>query len=195
MRRERETRINHRIRVPEVRVIAADGSQAGVLQTRDALRMAQDAGLDLVEVSPQAKPPVCKIMDFGKFKYEQDKLKREAKKKQTVVQVKEVKVRPATDQHDLETKLKHIRRFLSEGNKAKITVRFRGREMAHKELGRAMLNRMIEALKEYVKIDQEPRMEGKMLFAVLAPLPEAMKKLKEEIHAKTKDEAGSEKTV
>lgn len=131
--------------------------------------MAQDEGLDLVEVAATARPPVCKIMDFGKYKYEQDKQKREARKHQTVVQVKEIKVRPSTDSHDLEVKLKHIRRFLEEGNKAKITVQFRGREMAHKDLGMALLKKMVEEVGAAARMDQEPKFEGRTLSAVLSP--------------------------
>ena len=167
--RDRDARINFRIRVPEVRVIASDGSQLGVLQTKDALRAAEEEGLDLVEISPTAKPPVCKIMDYGKYKYEQEKKKREAKKHQVVVHLKEVKLRPSTDKHDLDTKLKHIKRFLGEGNKAKLTVKFRGREMAHRDLGEKVLKDLIEQVGELAKLDQPPKFEGKMLSAVLAP--------------------------
>lgn len=162
-------RINFRIRVPEIRVIASDGKQLGVLQTREALKLAQDEGYDLVEISPTARPPVCKIMDYGKYKYEQEKKRREAKKHQVVVHTKEVKLRPSTDVHDLETKLKHIKRFLEEGNKAKITVKFRGREMAHRELGEEVLKRIIAQIGDLAKIDQAPKLEGKMLFTVLSP--------------------------
>ena len=139
------------------------------MQTKDALRLAEEEGFDLVEVSPTAKPPVCKIMDYGKYKYEQEKKKREAKKHQTVVHVKEVKLRPSTDKHDLDTKLKHIRRFLEEGNKAKLTVKFRGREMAHRDLGEKVLKDLIAELGDSAKIDQYPKFEGKMLSAIVAP--------------------------
>lgn len=162
-------RINFTIRVPEVRVIGADGSQLGIMQTRMARQMADDEGLDLVEVAPTARPPVCKIMDFGKFKYEQEKKRREARKHQTVIHLKEVKLRPNTEKHDLEVKIKHIRRFLEEGNKAKITVKFRGREISHRELGMGILKKMIEEIGELAKVDQPPKFEGKMLSAILAP--------------------------
>lgn len=151
-------------------MIKDDGTQLGVLPTKEALRIAQEDGFDLVEISPTAKPPVCKIMDYGKYKYEQEKKRRESRKHQTVVQLKEVQLRPSTDRHDLETKLKHIKRFLEEGNKAKITVRFRGREIAHKDLGMAMLKKLIEEIGGLAKIDQYPKFEGKMLTAVLAPI-------------------------
>ena len=161
-------------------MIASDGSQLGVLDTREARKLAENENLDLVEVSPTAKPPVCKIMDYGKFKYEQDKKKRVAKKHQTVIHVKEVKIRPATDKHDLETKIKHVRRFLEDGNKAKITVRFRGREMAHRELGMDILQKLIQEVSEIAKIDTEPKFEGKMLTAILAPKPGGSKHAKAE---------------
>ena len=139
------------------------------MQTREALRLAEEEGLDLVEISPTARPPVCKIMDYGKYKYEQEKKRREAKKHQTVVHTKEVKLRPSTDVHDLETKIKHIKRFLEEGNKAKITVKFRGREMAHRDLGEKILKELIEKVGDVAKLDQLPKFEGKMLSAILAP--------------------------
>ena len=162
-------RINHNIRSPEVRVINYDGTQLGVVTTREALKLADEAGFDLVEISSQAKPPVCKIMDYGKYKYEQEKKKREAKRHQTVVQLKEIQLRPSTDAHDLETKLKHVKRFLEEGNKAKITVRFRGREIAHRDLGIELLKKVIADIGELAKIDQPAKFEGKMLSAILAP--------------------------
>ena len=167
--RSREARVNFRIRVPEVRVIASDGRQLGIMQTRDALRAAEEEGLDLVEISPTARPPVCKIMDYGKYKYEQEKQRRAAKKHQSVIELKEIQLRPATDKHDLDVKIKHIKRFLEEGNKAKITVRFRGREMAHRDLGMTLLKQMIAEIGVLAKVDQEPKFEGKMLTAVLAP--------------------------
>lgn len=159
------------IRVPEVRVVTADGAQLGVLSTPEALRRAQEEGLDLVEVAPTARPPVCRIMDFGKYKYEQDKKRREARKHQSQSQLKEIQLRPSINRHDLEVKLRHVRRFLEEGDKAKITVRFRGREMAHRELGMAMLERVIQEIGELAKIDQAPRFEGRMLFTILTPAP------------------------
>jgi translation initiation factor IF-3 len=166
-----QVRVNHRIRVPEVRVIAADGTQLGILASHEAIRMAQEQGLDLVEVNPKAEPPVCKIMDFGKFKYEEKKKANEAKKKQNVVEIKEVKVRPKTDDHDLETKVKHIRRFLEEGNKAKITVRFRGREITHPEKGREVIDEILKALEGQIIVEGNPMMEGKAMTVMIAPKP------------------------
>jgi translation initiation factor IF-3 len=169
-------RVNHRIRVPEVRVIGADGTQLGILTSSDAIRAALDQGLDLVEVNPKADPPVCKIMDFGKFKYEEKKKANEAKKKQNVVEIKEVKVRPKTDDHDLETKIKHIRRFLEEGNKAKITVRFRGREITHPEKGREVIDEILKALEGLIVVESNAMMEGKAMTLLIAPKPGAVKR-------------------
>ena len=164
-----QIRINHRIRVPEVRVIGADGSMLGVLQTHEAMRLAQEQGLDLVEVNPKAEPPVCKILDFGKFKYEIQKKKAEARKKQKVIEVKEVKLRPNIDDNDYEVKMRAMRKFINEGDKVKITLRFRGREMAHQHLGMALLDRVREALDEMAKVEQIPRMEGRQMVMVMAP--------------------------
>ncbi len=171
-----QVRVNHRIRVPEVRVIADDGAQLGIMSSSEALRLAQDKGLDLVEVNPKAEPPVCKVMDYGKFKYEEKKKANEARKRQTTVEIKEVKVRPKTDEHDLDTKIKHIKRFLEEGNKAKITVRFRGREVTHPEKGREVVDDILRALEGMIVIEQNPQMEGKTMTALLAPKPGAFKK-------------------
>lgn len=140
-----------------------------MIPTIEAMRLAREAGLDLVEISPSAQPPVCKILDYGKFKYEQKKKAQEAKKKQQVVKLKEVKMRPSTDEHDYQFKLRHIRRFLEEGDKAKVTVVFKGREMAYQEQGRAVLLRVMEELKKESKVEQMPAMEGRMLIMVLAP--------------------------
>ena len=137
-KREPQQRIGHRIRVPEVRVIDANGDMLGVMSTAEAIKRAREQGLDLVEINPKAVPPVCKILDYGRFKYDEKKRKRETKRKQTVVEIKEVKLRPKTDDHDLETKLRHARRFIEAGHKVKCTVRFRGREITHPEkIGRA----------------------------------------------------------
>ncbi len=173
-----QVRVNHRIRVPEVRVIAADGAQLGILASHEAIRMALEQGLDLVEVNPKAEPPVCKIMDFGKFKYEEKKKANEAKKKQNVVEVKEVKVRPKTDDHDLETKIKHIRRFLEEGNKAKITVRFRGREITHPEKGREVIDEILKALEGQIIVEGNPMMEGKAMTVMISPKASMVKVVK-----------------
>src|SRR5882757_3964093 len=140
-----QIRVNHRIRVPEVRVIDADGSMLGVLQTHEAMRLAQEQGLDLVEVNPKAEPPVCKILDFGKYKYEEKKKAGEAKRKQTVVEIKEIKLRPKTDDHDITFKTKAARRFLEAGHKVKFTVRFRGREITHPEKAQEQLNVIMQA--------------------------------------------------
>jgi len=154
-----------------VRVIGDDGEQVGIMLTVDALKLAMDAGLDLVEVSPNARPPVCKIMDFGRFKYEQQKKAQEARKKTTIVQIKEIKVRPKTDDHDFNTKLKHVRRFLENGDRVKVTVFFRGREIVHKDRGMRILERMVEAVRDLAKVDQLPRSEGRTMSLLLAPLP------------------------
>ena len=152
-------------------MIGPEGEQLGVLPLEVALAKAAEAGLDLVEVSPMAKPPVCKIMDYGKFKYEAKKKANEAKKKQTVVKLKEVKFRPKTEEHDYNFKVKAVREFLSEGNKARITVMFRGREITHREIGQAILTRIGTELKEVAIIEQAPRLEGRLLFMILAPNP------------------------
>ncbi len=140
------------------------------MERNEALQMARDAGLDLVEVAATAEPPVCKIMDYGKFKYEAQKKKQEAKKNQTIVQTKEIKLRPKTDEHDYLTKLNHIRRFLGEGDRCKVTIFFRGREIVHKDRGQTMLDRVVEDTKDIAKIDQEARTEGRTLHLVLAPV-------------------------
>ncbi len=154
-----------------MRVIGVDGEQLGILTRAEALRQAQEAGIDLVEVSPNAEPPVCRIMDYGKFKYEQQKKKQEAKKHQVVVQIKEIKVRPKTDDHDYETKVRHIRRFLEAGDRCKVSVFFRGREIVHKDRGETILQRIIEDTKDIAKVEQEARTEGRVLQMLLVPLP------------------------
>jgi translation initiation factor IF-3 len=150
-------------------VIAQDGAQLGVLPLKKALELALKDELDLVEVAPNADPPVCKIMDYGKFKYQQNKRTQEAKKKQTVIQVKEIKVRPKTDEHDLQTKIKHIKRFLEEKDKAKVTILFRGREIAYADQGAKVLDRIREELKEDAVVEQAPKMEGRNMIMILAP--------------------------
>jgi translation initiation factor IF-3 len=162
-------RVNFRIRAPEVRVIADDGRMIGVMPSKQAIGLAQKEGLDLVEINPKAVPPVCKIMDFGKFKYEKKKKDREARKHQTVVELKEVKFRPSTDDHDIEVKTRKIREFLEDKNKAKLTVRFRGRELAHKELGRDLLLRVAETVADLSVISQEPKAEGRTMTMILSP--------------------------
>ena len=150
-------------------MIGSDGSQLGILPIEKALQLAAESHFDLVEVAPNADPPVCKIMDYGKFKYQQNKKTQEAKKKASVIQVKEVKVRPKTDEHDLEFKMKHIRRFLGQKDKAKVTMLFRGREIVYTEQGMKILERIIEALQDEAVVEQRPKMEGRNLIMVLAP--------------------------
>ena len=162
-------RRNERIRIPKILVIDEEGTQLGVMDTQDALRKAKDKGLDLVEVAPNADPPVCRIMDYGRFKYQQQKRQQEAKKKQTVIQIKEVKFRPKTDDHDYQTKLKHIRKFLEQGNKVKATIFFRGREIVHKDRGLDMLERVLEDVEDIAKLEQAPVSEGRTMSMMLAP--------------------------
>ena len=166
-----EPRLNEEITVRECRLIGFDGTQMGIYTTAEAQRVADNEGLDLVEIAPNAEPPVCRIMDFGKFKYEQQQKTKEAKKNQSVVQIKEIKVRPKTDDHDYETKLRHIRRFLTDGDRCKVTVFFRGREIVHKDRGQAILERVIEDTKDIGKVEQEPSAEGRTLQMLLMPLP------------------------
>ena len=161
--------MNEKIRSPEVRVIGRDGQQLGIVPIRKALELAALDHLDLVEVAPNADPPVCKIMDYGKFKYQQNKRTQEAKKKQTVIQVKEVKIRPKTDEHDLQVKMRHIKRFIAQKDKAKVTILFRGREIAYSDQGMKVLDRIKEELKEEIVIEQQPKMEGRNLIMILAP--------------------------
>jgi translation initiation factor IF-3 len=167
--RPTQTRINEMIRRPEVRVINPDGQQLGIYPIRQALAIAAELGLDLVEINPKADPPVCRIMDFGKFKYEQKKQTNSAKKKQKIIEIKEVKMRPKTDVHDFETKLKHVRRFIEEGNKARLTIRFRGRELAHPEVAARVLDRMVEAVKDIAVIEQPYAMDGRLMTMLIAP--------------------------
>ena len=162
--------INARIRAKEVRVIDETGKQLGVMPTPGALQLARDQGLDLVEISPQASPPVCKIIDFGKFKYQQKKKEQEAKKSQVIVHLKEVKFRPRTEEHDLQFKLRHIKRFLEEGNKAKVVVVFRGREVVYSSHGREMMDRIVKEVQPVGKVEKPPKMEGKALIMILAPV-------------------------
>ncbi len=161
------TRINYMIKLKEVRVIDADGGQLGILDTREAIRKAEEAGLDLVEVAPTAKPPVCRIMDFGKYKYEIAKKAAESRKHQTVIVVKEIKLRPRTDEHDVNFKMNNIKRFLEDGNKVKVTVMFRGREMAHTDHGRSLLERIVTDLQNEAVVEQPPRMEGRNMTLLL----------------------------
>jgi len=166
---ERQDRRNEEINVPRVRVIGADGSQVGIMLTRDAIVKAEEAGLDLVEVSPNADPPVCKIMDYGKYIYQKDKQTQAAKKKQKQIQVKEVKFRPTTEEGDFQTKLKHCKEFLEEGDKVKIVIRYKGRELAHQELGFRLIDRLKAELDELALVEQHPKLEGKQAIMVMGP--------------------------
>lgn len=151
-------------------MIGSDGAQLGLFITSEAVKRAEAEGLDLVEIAPTAKPPVCKIMDYGKHKYEESKKKQQAKKQQAVVHLKEIKMRPSTDEHDFQVKLKHVKRFLEDGDRVKITIRFRGREMAHKDLGQKRMERVMEDVKELAEVFQTPRMEGRMMHMLLQPV-------------------------
>jgi translation initiation factor IF-3 len=162
--------VNDRIRAPEIRLIGAEGENVGVVTPQRAMMLAEEAGLDLVEISPNATPPVCKIMDFGKYKYEQQKKESEARKKQKTIEVKEVKFRPNTDTHDYDVKMRSVLRFLEEGDKVKITLRFRGREMAHTELGRILLERVAGDVVEHGKVEAIPRIEGRQMVMMINPL-------------------------
>jgi translation initiation factor IF-3 len=175
-----QIRVNQRIRVPEVRVVLEDGAMLGVMATHEALRHAQERGLDLVEVNPKASPPVCKILDFGKFKYEEKKRQREAKRKQTVVEVKEIKLRPKTDDHDLAVKLRAARKFLENGNKVKFTVRFRGREIMHPDRAKMQLDWVLGNTEDIANVEQNATMEARAMSLILAPKPQVLHRLASE---------------
>ena len=166
---EKRARRNGEITAPKGRVIGPDDQQIGILYTREAIQQAEEAGLDLVEVSPTAEPPVCRIMDFGKYLFEQNKKQQSARKKQKQIQVKEVKFRPTTDEGDYQIKLRNLTRFLSEGDKAKVTIRFRGREMLHQELGAELIDRIKNDLGELALVEQYPKLEGRQLIMVVSP--------------------------
>ncbi|MCK4728428.1 MAG: translation initiation factor IF-3 [Desulfobacterales bacterium] len=161
--------VNRRIRAKEVRLIDSDGKQVGVVPVREALAIAESHGLDLVEVAPNVSPPVCRIMDYGRYKYQQNKKLQEAKKRQSTSQVKEIKIRPMTGEHDLQVKMRRIKRFLHNRDKVKVTIMFRGREMAHTDLGAALLQRVVEEISELAVVEQEARREGRVMVMVLAP--------------------------
>lgn len=167
--RDTGPRINDRIRNPEIRLIGADGENVGLVTPSEAMRMAEEAGLDLVEISPNAEPPVCKIMDFGKFKFEQQKREAEARRKQKIIEIKEIKFRPGTDTHDYDVKMRSVLKFLGEGDKVKVTLRFRGREMAHQELGLELLNRVAADVDAAGKIESMPKLEGRQMVMMVAP--------------------------
>jgi translation initiation factor IF-3 len=168
----KEMRVNEEIRAREVRVVTEEGEQLGIFIPREALRLAQERGLDLVEVAPMAKPPVCRIMDLGKFKYEQSKREKDARKKHKIISIKEVRMTPKIDTHDFEVKVSAAEKFLKDGDKVKATVRFRGREIVHADLGKQLMLDMAQALKEICTVEREPKVEGKNLIMILAPRQE-----------------------
>ena len=172
--------MNDRIRAPQVRLVGSDGAQIGIVSIDDALRRARDLDLDLVEVAPTAQPPVCRIMDYGKFKYERDVRQKEARKKQARVEVKEIKMRPKIDRHDYGTKKGHVERFLKAGARVKVTIMFRGREMAHTELGRRLLDTLTEDLKELATVEAYPKLDGRNMVMVLAPVKRQPPKAEDE---------------
>jgi translation initiation factor IF-3 len=175
-----QIRVNHRIRVPEVRVVADDGSNLGVLPTEEAMRRARELNLDLVEVNPKSSPPVCKILDFGKYKYEEKKRQREAKRRQTTIEVKELKLRPKTDDHDLQVKVRAARKFFEAANKVKVICRFRGREITHPERARMQLDFIHSQVEDLATLEQQPTMEGRTMTIVLAPRPHVLQRLSQE---------------
>lgn len=181
-------RINRRIRVTPVRLIGPDGEQIGIVPTSEAYNRAQELGLDLVEVSPNSRPPVCRIMDFGKYKYELSKKDKLAKKKQHVFQLKEMRYRPKIDEHDYQFKTKHVREFLESGSKVKAFVLYRGREMAHIELGRKILDRLIEDMSDIAVVDVQPKLEGRNMNMILSPRPEILRKVQSEKTPKKTEE-------
>jgi translation initiation factor IF-3 len=166
---KQRVRINEQIKVPEIRLIGPDGQQIGVMSVKEALARAAEANLDLVEVAPQAAPPVCRIMDYGKYKYQQSKKQQEARRRQTTIQVKEIKVRPKIEEHDMAFKMRNARRFLTEGDKVKISVIFRGREIAHTDRGFRLLAQISEALADIAAVEQHPKLEGRNLSMIVSP--------------------------
>jgi translation initiation factor IF-3 len=168
-KKDNSLRTNEQITASEVRVISSSGKQLGIISIREALYHAEDEGFDLVEVSPDAKPPVCKIVDYGKLKYREQKSKKEAKKKQKIIEVKEIKMRPCINKHDYEVKIKALSKFISGGNKVKVSMRFRGREMEHQNLGMELLKKLTEEVSEYAKIEIPPKPEGRQIMMILVP--------------------------
>ncbi|PWM78525.1 MAG: translation initiation factor IF-3 [Phascolarctobacterium sp.] len=164
-------RINEEIRAREVRVIGSDGEQLGIMSGRDAQQLAYEKHLDLVEIAPTAKPPVCRIMDYGKYRYEQQKREKESRKKQKTFDIKEVKLRPGIEEHDFNVKFKNAVRFLEDGDKVKVTIMFRGRELSHPELGEVLLNKMAAQLKDTAVVERQPKLEGKNMIMIVAPKP------------------------
>ena len=176
----RQLRVNERIRISQVRVIGDDGAQLGVMAPSDALRVARERGLDLVEVAPQTSPPVCRIMDFNKFRYEEQRREREAKKKHHIAKLKEVKFKPHIEEHDYQVKLNMLKRFLMRGDQAKVTMVYRGRELAHTELGRRILDRLIEDLKPISKVERSPALDGRFMTMVFGPDREKIKRIQQQ---------------
>jgi len=168
----KEHLINEAIRAKEVRVVGAGGEQIGILPIREALQLAQEANLDLVAVAPTAKPPVCRVMDYGKFRYEQSKKEKEARKNQKVISIKEIRLSPTIEEHDFQTKLRHVQKFLEQGDKVKLSIRFRGRAITHSEIGKKVLEKLGEQVKDLSIIERSPKMEGRSMFMILAPKTE-----------------------
>ncbi|SHI93604.1 translation initiation factor IF-3 [Desulfofundulus thermosubterraneus] len=185
-------RVNEEIRAREVRVVDPSGNQLGIMPVREALRLAEERQLDLVEIAPQAKPPVCRLMDYGKYKYEQSKREKEAKKRQRIVNIKEVKLRPSIEEHDFQVKARNAARFLKEGDKVKATIMFRGREIMHTQLGHQLLLRLAEQVKDLSIIERQPKLEGKNMVMILAPRqdikPESKQETKQEIQQEVNQE-------
>ena len=167
--KDRGPKSNNRISSPEVQVIASDGNNLGVLNTNEAISIAKNQGLDLIEIAPNANPPVCKVMDYGKYKFESQKKANQAKKKQKTIAIKEIKLRPNIDVHDYQVKMRSVQKFLSEGDKVKVTLRFRGREMAHQDRGASLLQKVKEEIDQIAKVEMDPKFEGRQMIMVLAP--------------------------
>ena len=191
----RQLRINERIRIAQARVIGEDGAQLGIMAPADAIKLAREKGLDLVEVAPQTAPPVCRIMDFNKFRYEEQRRERDAKKKHHIAKLKEVKFKPHIEQHDYQVKLNMLKRFLHRGDQAKVTMVYRGRELAHTELGRRILERLIDDLKSISKVERTPTLDGRFMTMVVGPDRDKIKRLEQQIRQQQRvaERAGSVK--
>jgi translation initiation factor IF-3 len=172
-------RMNYEITAPQIRVIDDEGGMIGVMTPKEAIQIAQGRGLDLIEIAPTATPPTCKIMDYGKYKYEQKKKSQQSKKNQVTIDIKEIQLRPRTEAHDLETKLKHAKRFLEDGDKVKFNLRFKGREMAHQDLGKELLEKVVESLKGVGVVETAPKLEGKQIFCMMQPDPTHLKEVQQ----------------
>lgn len=181
----RNLRINEQIRVREIRLIDDQGEQKGVVSTAEALNMARDLGLDLVEIAPQSNPPVCKILDYGKYKFEQEKKLKDNRKNQKIIKIKEIRMQPKIDDHDLDFKSRHVRQFLAEGNKVKVTVRFRGRELAHTEIGEDVLKNVLSRVEGYYVMEKAPSMEGRFMSMILNPKTGSAKKTESKAQAES----------